>query len=168
MVWWWLTIIDLIKKSTKQFLIIKVDFEKACDFDNWSFLDYMIRRFGFGRRWHSLIWGYAFSRNLHVLVNRCPTKKVNIHKGLQKREPLDPFIFLPCVVCNLDFQWALLSWPPSTFSMHIIPFPLVKKMWIIFGILKQFVDSSNSPQSFLLNLKTIVLWVSASIYLSQG
>jgi len=39
-------------------------------------------------------------------------------------------------------------------------------MWIIFGILKQFVDSSNSPQSFLLNLKTIVLWVSASIYLS--
>lgn len=40
-------VIDFAKRNKKERLIIKVDFEKAYNSVNWSFLDYMMRRFGF-------------------------------------------------------------------------------------------------------------------------
>jgi hypothetical protein len=40
-------VVDLAKKSGKECLIFKVDFEKAYDSVEWSFLEYMLRRFGF-------------------------------------------------------------------------------------------------------------------------
>ncbi|GAU17375.1 hypothetical protein TSUD_232510 [Trifolium subterraneum] len=43
-------IIDLAKKTRKECLIFKVDFEKAYDSVSWGFLDYMMRRFGFAVR----------------------------------------------------------------------------------------------------------------------
>jgi hypothetical protein len=41
-------VIDLARKLKKECLIFKVDFEKAYDSVSWSFLDYMLQRFGFG------------------------------------------------------------------------------------------------------------------------
>jgi hypothetical protein len=35
-------VVDMAKKSGKDCLILKVDFEKAYDSVDWSFLDYMI------------------------------------------------------------------------------------------------------------------------------
>jgi hypothetical protein len=40
-------IIDLAIKSRREFLIFKVEFEKAYDSVSWSFLDYMMIRFRF-------------------------------------------------------------------------------------------------------------------------
>lgn len=40
-------VVDLAKKSKRDFLILKVDFEKAYDSTIGKFLDYMLTRFGF-------------------------------------------------------------------------------------------------------------------------
>ncbi|MCI32546.1 RNA-directed DNA polymerase (Reverse transcriptase), partial [Trifolium medium] len=68
-------IIDLAKKSGQECLIFKVDFEKAYDSVSWSFLEYMMRRFGFGEKWRSWIRACVFSGHLSVLVNGCPTEE---------------------------------------------------------------------------------------------
>jgi hypothetical protein len=40
-------VVDLAKKSGRECLIFKVDFEKAYDSVDWGFLEYMLRRFNF-------------------------------------------------------------------------------------------------------------------------
>jgi hypothetical protein len=44
-------VVDLAKRTKKECVIFKVDFEKAYDSVSWSFLDYMLRRVGFGDKW---------------------------------------------------------------------------------------------------------------------
>ncbi|MCI24595.1 RNA-directed DNA polymerase (Reverse transcriptase), partial [Trifolium medium] len=68
-------IIDLAKKSGKDCLIFKVNFEKAYDSVSWSFLEYIIRRFGLAEKWHSLIRACVFSGHLSVFVNGCPIEE---------------------------------------------------------------------------------------------
>ncbi|GAU49947.1 hypothetical protein TSUD_408420 [Trifolium subterraneum] len=60
-------IIDFARKSKRSCLIFKVDFEKAYDSVSWSYLDYMLVRFGFGAKWRSWIRTCVFSGNLSVL-----------------------------------------------------------------------------------------------------
>lgn len=46
-------VIGFSKKSHQKCLIFKLDFEKAYDSISLSFLDYMLRRFGFDDRWRA-------------------------------------------------------------------------------------------------------------------
>jgi hypothetical protein len=48
-------VIDYAKKSGKECMILKVDFEKAYDSVDWKFLDYVLQRFGFILITHSLL-----------------------------------------------------------------------------------------------------------------
>jgi hypothetical protein len=59
-------VVKLAKKSKKECLIFKVDFEKAYDSVNWGFLEYMLQRFGFGPKWIDWIRACVFARNLSV------------------------------------------------------------------------------------------------------
>ncbi|MCH88112.1 LINE-1 reverse transcriptase like [Trifolium medium] len=87
-------VIDLARKSKRACFIFKVDFEKAYDYVSWSFLDYMMMRFGFGSQWRSWIRVCVFNGNLTVLVNGCPTEEINIQRGLKQGDPLAQFLFL--------------------------------------------------------------------------
>ncbi|MCI37724.1 RNA-directed DNA polymerase (Reverse transcriptase), partial [Trifolium medium] len=44
-------VVDLAKRTGKECVIFKVDFEKAYDSVDWSFLEYMLHRFGFCDKW---------------------------------------------------------------------------------------------------------------------
>jgi hypothetical protein len=44
-------VVDLAKRNGQSCLIFKVDFEKAYDSVEWSFLEYMLGRFGFCAKW---------------------------------------------------------------------------------------------------------------------
>jgi len=44
-------VVDLAKRSKRECLILKVDFEKAYDSVDWGFLEYMIRRVGKDGKW---------------------------------------------------------------------------------------------------------------------
>jgi hypothetical protein len=87
-------VVDLARRNGQSCLILKVDFEKAYDLVEWSFLEYMLRRFGFCNKWIEWIRACVFSGNMSVLVNGCPTEEINIQRGLKQGDPLAPFLFL--------------------------------------------------------------------------
>jgi hypothetical protein len=87
-------IVDFAKKTDKDCLIVKVDFEKAYDSVEWSFLEYMLGRFGFGAKWKQWIRACIFCGYMSVLVNGSPTEEINIQRGLKQGDPLTLFLFL--------------------------------------------------------------------------
>jgi hypothetical protein len=87
-------VVDLAKKSGKDCLIFKVDFEKAYDSVDWSFLDYMLGRFGFSDKWRAWIRACVYAGSMSVLVNGSPTAEINIQRGLKQGDLLAPFLFL--------------------------------------------------------------------------
>ncbi|CAJ2663797.1 unnamed protein product [Trifolium pratense] len=87
-------VVDLAKRTGKECLIFKVDFEKAYDSVDWGFLEYMLRRFGFCEVWIGWIQACIFGGNLSVLVNGSPTGEINIQRGLKQGDLLAPFLFL--------------------------------------------------------------------------
>ncbi|GAU24549.1 hypothetical protein TSUD_148900 [Trifolium subterraneum] len=87
-------VVDSAKKSKKECLIFKVDFEKAYDSVDWGFLEYMLRRCGFSEKWIGWMRACVFAGNLSVLVNGSPTSEINIQRGLKQGDPLAPFLFL--------------------------------------------------------------------------
>jgi hypothetical protein len=86
-------VVDLARRNDQSCLILKVDFEKAYDSVEWSFLDYMLIRFGFCSKWRDLIRACVCARNMSVLVNGCPTEEINIKRRLKQGDPLAPFLF---------------------------------------------------------------------------
>ncbi|PNY14141.1 cysteine-rich receptor-like protein kinase [Trifolium pratense] len=87
-------VIDFAKKAGKKCLIFKVDFEKAYDSVDWSFLDYMLGRFGFNVKWRAWMKACICSGSMSVLVNGSPTEEISIKRGLKQGDSLAPLLFL--------------------------------------------------------------------------
>jgi hypothetical protein len=87
-------VVDFVKRSKKECLILKADFEKAYDSVSWGFLDYMLARFGFSVKWRAWIKRCVCNGNLSVFVNGSPMEQVNISRGLKQGDKLVPFLFL--------------------------------------------------------------------------
>jgi hypothetical protein len=87
-------VVDLVKRTGRSCIIFKVDFEKAYDSVDWSFLEYMLDRFGFCDKWKDWIRACVFSGNMSVLINGSPSEEINIQRGLKQGDPLAPFLFL--------------------------------------------------------------------------
>ncbi|KAJ0547939.1 putative RNA-directed DNA polymerase [Helianthus annuus] len=83
-----------LKKSKKEALLFKIDFEKAYDNINWGFVIDVLRQMGFGARWRQWIWGILSSARAAVLVNGSPTFEFNCGKGMRQGDPISPFLFV--------------------------------------------------------------------------
>jgi hypothetical protein len=87
-------VVDMARRLKKDCLILKVDFQKAYDSVSWTFLDYMLGRFGFGDKWREWMKACVCNGNMSVLINGSPSEQINISKGLKQGDPLAPFLFL--------------------------------------------------------------------------
>lgn len=87
-------LVNLAKISISPCVILKVDFEKVYDSFIWSFLNYMLIKFGFSEEWQSWMKVCVFAGNLAVLVNVCLIWETNIQMGLKQGDPLALILFL--------------------------------------------------------------------------
>jgi hypothetical protein len=82
------------KKSQKELLIFKVDFEKAYDSVDWRYLDTVMRKMSFPTLWWKWISECVCTTTSSVLVNGSPTEEFPLERGLRQGDYLSPFLFL--------------------------------------------------------------------------
>ncbi|KAJ9567392.1 LOW QUALITY PROTEIN: hypothetical protein OSB04_003358, partial [Centaurea solstitialis] len=76
-----------------------VDFEKAYDSVDWSFLLEGLESMGFGVKWRNWISACLRSSRISILLNGSPTKEFPMERGLRQGAPLAPFLFLIVAEC---------------------------------------------------------------------
>ncbi|KAK3224602.1 hypothetical protein Dsin_004464 [Dipteronia sinensis] len=96
------------KKDSKGGLVVKLDFEKAYDSVDHSFLDSILGGMGFGLKWRKWMNYCISSPVLSVLVNGSPTEEFSLERGLRQGDPLSPFLFnIVIEALNCLFKKAL-------------------------------------------------------------
>lgn len=88
-------VVDFARRANRECLILKVDFEKAYDTVEWSFLEFMLKRVCFCPKWVAWMKACVFGGNMSILVNGTPTatEEICIQRGLKQGDPLAPFLF---------------------------------------------------------------------------
>ncbi|GAU51462.1 hypothetical protein TSUD_413600, partial [Trifolium subterraneum] len=87
-------VVDEARKLKKELLLFKVDFEKAYDSVDWSYLDTVMRKMSFPTLWRKWIAECVGTVTASVLVNGSPTVEFPMERGLRQGDLLSPFLFL--------------------------------------------------------------------------
>lgn len=81
----------LIKKKCIKF---KIDFMKAYDSVEWSYLESLMERFAFDAKWIKWMMKCVSSAQASVLVNGSSSGMFNLEKELRQGDPLSAFMYL--------------------------------------------------------------------------
>ena len=73
---------------------MKVDFEKAYDFEDWGYLVAVMSKMSFPVLWRKWIRECVTTTTVLVLVNDSPTDEFPLKRGFRQGDPLSPFLFL--------------------------------------------------------------------------
>jgi hypothetical protein len=87
-------VVDEARRSKKELLLFKVDFEKAYDSVDWDYLDDVMGKMAFPVLWRKWIRECVRTATASVLVNGSPTEEFPLERGLRQGDPLSLFLFL--------------------------------------------------------------------------
>ncbi|GAU46852.1 hypothetical protein TSUD_241610 [Trifolium subterraneum] len=87
-------VVDEARKSKKELMLFKVDFEKAYDSVDWRYLDDVMGQLSFPALWRKWIKECVCTATASVLVNGSPTGEFPLERGLRQGDPLFVFLFL--------------------------------------------------------------------------
>jgi hypothetical protein len=87
-------VVDEARKTKKELLMFKVDFEKEYDSVEWGYLDEVMGSMAFLTLWRKWIKECVCTATASVLVNGSPTDEFSLERGLRQGDPLSPFLFL--------------------------------------------------------------------------
>ena len=81
-------------ESKQDLVVLFLDFEKAYDRINWTFLQETMRTQGFSEEWIS--WTSSLYKGAHtsVLVNGQPGPEFEMERGVRQGCPLAPYLYL--------------------------------------------------------------------------
>ena len=86
------TIHELHSKR-KDGVIFKIDFKKAYDKVNWSFLQQTLRMKGFSHQWCEWVQKFTQGGNVNIKVNDQLGSYFQTRKGLRQGDPVSPMLF---------------------------------------------------------------------------
>ena len=87
-------VVDEARRTNKELLMFKVDFEKAYDSVDLKYLDAVMINMNFPTLWRKWINECVGTAMASVLVNGCPTEEFPMERGLRQGDPLLSFLFL--------------------------------------------------------------------------
>ncbi|PNX74486.1 cysteine-rich receptor-like protein kinase [Trifolium pratense] len=87
-------VVDEARKSKKDLMLFKVDFEKAYDSVDLGYLDDVMGRMFFPTPWRKWIRECVCTTTASVLVNGSPTDEFPLQRGLRQGDLMSPFLFL--------------------------------------------------------------------------
>lgn len=82
------------KESQQQLSMLLLDFEKAYDRVNWTFLREAMGKMGFHTKWIAQVMSLNENAAASVIVNGETSKTFRIHRSVRQGCPLAPYLFL--------------------------------------------------------------------------
>ena len=115
-------IIHSLKHSKQAGMLLKLHLSKAFDKLSWTFIQDMLKAFGFCLPWIRWISSLISSSHLSILVNGFPSRPFKPSRGIRQGDPLSPFLFvLMAEGLGRHIKHALLSRKLKGISVHNSP-----------------------------------------------
>jgi len=86
-------IVEDVKHLEKDLLLFKVDFEKAFNSIDWSYLAAIMKKMNFPTLWRKWIMECVSTATTSILVNGSPTDEFKFEQGLRQGDPFHLFYF---------------------------------------------------------------------------
>ena len=92
-------VIHSMEARKREGMLLKLDMSKAYDRGDWSFLEMVLKAFGFDVKSCKLISQLVSTPSLAVLVNGSPSDFFKPTRGLRQGYPLSPILFIILAEC---------------------------------------------------------------------